>query len=256
MSPRTSKSTSRPFLSLKNKSNSRSRARASLGCVIQPLIDGIRLYTKTSVTILIGSPPSEEGGNYFVKVMNSGTTTDTSTPKDFHDWDEQGFKKNIVQHFLCFLLHTSAPSGLYLICLCLAFAETGLQILLRTALLHQSVFLRRTLIPLLHQSIFLRQSLSCLLQPSLQLQQIVMMNLTILMNLPPIFQKRHRHPSVLPLLPSQQNLVAFSQALYAARSTRNLMRLPKEGDSSSCECHLTSSSGNAIWPGTGRLGRP
>ena len=212
------------FLSSKNKSNSHSRARASLGCVIQPLINGIRLYTKTSVTILIGSPPSEEGGNYFVKVMNSGTMTDTSTLKDFHDWNEQGFKKNIVQHFLCFLLHTSVPSGLYLICLCLAFAETGLQILLRTALLHQSVFLCWTLIPLL-QSVFLRQSLSCLLRPSLQLQQIVMMNLTILMNLPPIFQGHHRHPSILTLLPRQQNLVTFSQALYTGRLTYNLMQL-------------------------------
>jgi hypothetical protein len=78
-----------------------------MGRVLQPLIDGIRMYTKTSVTILVGSPPSEEGGNYFVKVLNSGTTTDTSTPKDFHDWDEQGFTKNIVQHFVRFLSHTS-----------------------------------------------------------------------------------------------------------------------------------------------------
>jgi hypothetical protein len=65
------------------------------------------MYTKTSVTILIGSPPLEQGENYFVKVLNSGTTTDTLIPKDFHDWDEQGFKANIVQHFVRFLSHTS-----------------------------------------------------------------------------------------------------------------------------------------------------
>jgi hypothetical protein len=109
----------RSFFIFKNRSNSRSRARANLGRVIQPLIDGIRMYTKTSITILVGSPPSEEGGNYFVKVLNSGTTTDTSTPKDFHDWDEQGFKTNIVQHFLRFLSHTSASSGVFLFSLCL-----------------------------------------------------------------------------------------------------------------------------------------
>ena len=66
------------------------------------------MYTNMSVTILIGSPPLEPDGSYFVKVLNSGTTTDTPTPKDFHDWDEQGFKKNIVQHFVRFLSHTSS----------------------------------------------------------------------------------------------------------------------------------------------------
>jgi hypothetical protein len=63
-----------------------------------------------SVIILIGSPPNELDNNYFVKVLNSGTTTNTSIPKDFHDWDEQGFKTNVVQHFVCFLSHTS---GMY-----------------------------------------------------------------------------------------------------------------------------------------------
>ena len=91
--------------------NSRFRARQSLGCVVQPLIDGIRMYTKTCVTILVGSPPSEVGGNYFVKVLNSGATTDSQTPKDFHDWDKEGFKTNVVQHFICFLSHTSASSA-------------------------------------------------------------------------------------------------------------------------------------------------
>jgi hypothetical protein len=133
-------------------------------------------------------------------------------------------------------------------------------ILLLSALLHKSVFLHQSLITLLHQSVLLRQGLSALLQ----LQQIVMMDLaillinltillmkTILINLPPILQGRNRLPSVFPHLPSQQNLVVFSQALYAARSTLNPVRLPKEGNSSSCKCHLTSSPGNATWLGTG-----
>jgi hypothetical protein len=88
------------------------RARENLGRVIQPLIDGIRMYTKTLVTILIGSPPTEQGGSYFVKVMNSGKTTDTPVPKDFHDWDEEGFKANVVQHFVRFLSHTQ---GMFLL---------------------------------------------------------------------------------------------------------------------------------------------
>jgi hypothetical protein len=68
------------------------------------------MYTKTSVTILMGSPPSELDDNYYVKVLNSGMTTDSRTPVDFHDWDEQGFKTNVVQHFVRFLSHTS---GMY-----------------------------------------------------------------------------------------------------------------------------------------------
>jgi hypothetical protein len=68
------------------------------------------MYTKTSVTMLIGSPPSDQESNYFVKVLNSGTTVDTATPKDFHDWDEPGFKKNVLHHFVRFLSHTS---GMY-----------------------------------------------------------------------------------------------------------------------------------------------
>lgn len=79
---------------------------------MQPLIDGIAMYTKMSVTVLIGSPPSDQESNYFIKVLNSGKTTDMSTPRDFHDWDEQGFKKHVVQHFVHFLSHTS---GMFLL---------------------------------------------------------------------------------------------------------------------------------------------
>ena len=61
---------------------------------------------KASVTILVGSPPREEGGSYFIKVMDAGKTMDTPVPKDFHDWDEQGFKTNIIQDFVHFLSHT------------------------------------------------------------------------------------------------------------------------------------------------------
>ena len=62
--------------------------------------------------MLVGSPPSDQQSNYFVKVLNSGTTTDTSTPKDFHNWDEPGFTKNVLSHFVRFLSHTS---GMYLL---------------------------------------------------------------------------------------------------------------------------------------------
>ena len=71
--------------------------------------------------ILIGSPPSKEGGNYFVKVLNSGMTMDAPTPRDFHDWDEEGFKTKILAHFVHFLLHTSGPSSAYF----LSMALTG-----------------------------------------------------------------------------------------------------------------------------------
>lgn len=69
------------------------------------------MYTKASVTILVGSPPSEQGGQYFIKVLNSGTTTDSLIPRDFLEWDKEGFKANIVQHFVRFLSHTF---GVYL----------------------------------------------------------------------------------------------------------------------------------------------
>jgi hypothetical protein len=94
------------FYSPLTKADNCSRARGNLGHVIQPLIDGIRMYTRTSVTILMGSPPTKAGSSYYVKVLNSGTTTDTRTPMDFHNWDEQGFKTNVLQHFLRFLSHT------------------------------------------------------------------------------------------------------------------------------------------------------
>ena len=107
MSPRMLMSTSF-FFSKTNTLTScdHSKSQENLGHVIQPLIDGIRMYTKASVTILVGSPPREEGGSYFVKVMNAGKTTDTPVLKNFHDWDEQVFKTNIVQHFERFLSHT------------------------------------------------------------------------------------------------------------------------------------------------------
>ena len=70
--------------------------RENLGHIMQPLIDSIVINTKMSVTVLIESPPSYQESNYFIKVLNSGKTMDTSTPRDFHDWDEQGFKKHVV----------------------------------------------------------------------------------------------------------------------------------------------------------------
>lgn len=79
-------------------------ARENIGLVVQPLIDGIRMFTKASVTLLIGAPPDVEGDSYFVKVLNSGRTSDG---KDFHDWDKEGFKSNILQHFVRFLSQTS-----------------------------------------------------------------------------------------------------------------------------------------------------
>ena len=64
------------------------QCQENLRCIIQPLIDGIRMFTQMSVMILVRSPPSEEGSNYFIKVLNSGMTMDSNFPKDFHNWDE------------------------------------------------------------------------------------------------------------------------------------------------------------------------
>lgn len=80
------------------------RARDNIGHVVQPLIDGIQMFTKTSITLLIGSPPEVEGGNYFVKVLNTGKTLDG---KEFHNWDKDGFRTNVLQHFVRFLSQTS-----------------------------------------------------------------------------------------------------------------------------------------------------
>lgn len=46
---------------------------------------------------------------------------DAPTPRDFHDWDEEGFKTKILAHFVHFLLHTSGPSSAYF----LSMALTG-----------------------------------------------------------------------------------------------------------------------------------
>ena len=65
MSPRTFMSTSFIFSKTNTlMSRDHSRAQENLGCVIQPLIDSIRMYMKASVTILVGSPPREEGEVY------------------------------------------------------------------------------------------------------------------------------------------------------------------------------------------------
>jgi hypothetical protein len=69
------------------------------------------MFTKTSVTILIGSPPEVEGGSYFVKVLNSGKTLDG---RDFHDWDRAGFKANVLHQFVHFLSQTSGELFLFI----------------------------------------------------------------------------------------------------------------------------------------------
>ena len=69
------------------------------------------MFTKASVTILIGSPPDATDNNYFVKVLNSGKTLDG---KDFHDWDREGFKVNVLHHFVRFLSQTSGANFFFL----------------------------------------------------------------------------------------------------------------------------------------------
>ena len=91
------------------------RAREHIAHIVQPLIDGIRMFTKTSVTILIGSPPDAMDNNYFVKVLNAGKTLNG---KDFHDWDREGFKANVLHHFVCFLSQTSGANFLFLFSAC------------------------------------------------------------------------------------------------------------------------------------------
>ena len=73
------------------------------------------MFTKTSVTILIGSPPDAVSDNYFVKVLNSGKTLDG---KDFHNWDKEGFKANVLHHFVRFLAQTSSGVSLFFLSLC------------------------------------------------------------------------------------------------------------------------------------------
>ena len=94
--------------------------------------------------MLIGSPLSDQQSNYFVKVLNLGTTMDTSTPKDFHNWDELGFKKNVLLHFVRFLSQS-------LVCIFYLTTTTGADSVLSLLLYFPNP--RRTLTSISHRQL-------------------------------------------------------------------------------------------------------
>ncbi|KIM80440.1 hypothetical protein PILCRDRAFT_9622 [Piloderma croceum F 1598] len=76
-----------------------------LATVVQPLLDGIRAYTGYQVWMMAGAPPEAPGGNFVTVVLHSGKTAE-AVPRSFAEWDREGFMKNVVKQFTCYLVET------------------------------------------------------------------------------------------------------------------------------------------------------
>ncbi|KAJ7801294.1 hypothetical protein B0H14DRAFT_3489729 [Mycena olivaceomarginata] len=90
----------------------REACRMNLAQVVQPFLDGIAKLTGLHVTLLAGrrpAPGQREVYNDSVSCIPGRTLDIGNSPGyKFHEWDPDGFKKNIMLHWMKFLGETAS----------------------------------------------------------------------------------------------------------------------------------------------------
>ncbi|KAJ7459207.1 hypothetical protein FB451DRAFT_1405848 [Mycena latifolia] len=81
----------------------------NLAQVAQPFLDRVAKLTGLHVTLLTGSGPPDGSDKCMMTLLHSGRTVSIGgvEGQKFHEWDPQGYKKNIIGHFMRFLLETT-----------------------------------------------------------------------------------------------------------------------------------------------------
>ncbi|KAJ7797380.1 hypothetical protein B0H14DRAFT_2618994 [Mycena olivaceomarginata] len=87
----------------------REACRMNLAQVVQPFLDGINKLTGLHVTLLAGFAPPSGSDRFTMTSLHSGRTLDIggSPGYKFHEWDPEGFKKNVMVHWMKFLAETA-----------------------------------------------------------------------------------------------------------------------------------------------------
>lgn len=90
-------------------------ARRQLAEVVTPLLELISEATGlTHLELMGGSSPKSATDKYCISVVHYGTTNET-VPRDFFEFDRDGFRANVLGHFCKFLSMTSGATFSHLV---------------------------------------------------------------------------------------------------------------------------------------------
>ncbi|KAJ7871242.1 hypothetical protein B0H14DRAFT_3439694 [Mycena olivaceomarginata] len=87
----------------------REACRMNLAQVVQPFLDSIAKLTGLHVSLLAGCVPPPGSDRFTITLLHSGRTLDIgdSPGYKFHEWDLEGYKKNVMVHWMRFLAETA-----------------------------------------------------------------------------------------------------------------------------------------------------